>query len=373
MDGSPARRRLLAGVDVGGSTIDVLVADSDLRVVARRQVPTDPGGDPVAQIGRVVEESLAEAGRSSRDLAAVGVGVPGQVDVADGVVALAVNLAWPPLPLGPLLAERLGVPCVVENDVRAAAAGLAWRWRRAHDGAVPDLAFLSVGTGIAAGVVLEGRLRRGRHGLAGEIGHLVVDPAGPVCGCGLTGCLEAVAAGPAIARQARDAVATGRLTRLPRDGTASARHVFEAAAVGDPVALEIAERVGRHLARAVHLLAMTYDVERIAIGGGVAAAGRPFFAPILAELERLRDASPLVRRALAPGGVELVPPEADAGPWGALALVLDGSPADVSDPGSPAIDGPAAGREIGDVEDGAPSAAAATTTGPNDVRRWRTG
>lgn len=318
-----ARGSFVAGVDVGGSTIDLLLVDADLRVVVRRQVPTPGAGDPVEQIAGVVEEGLAAVGASLDRLEAVGVGVPGQVDATSGVVALAVNLAWPPLPLGPLLAARLRARCVVENDVRAAALGLAWRSARGPTGLVPDLAFLSVGTGIAAGVVLEGRLRRGRHGLAGEIGHLVVEAAGPACRCGLVGCLEAVASGPAIARQAAEAVAAGRLTRLGEAEEPTARLVFEAAEAGDPVALEIADRVGRHLARAVHLLAMTYDVQRIAIGGGVAAAGRPFFDPIVAELTRLRRASALVRRVLEATAVELVPPETDVGPWGAIALVRD--------------------------------------------------
>ncbi len=323
-----AGRSVVVGVDVGGSTMTAIVVDAGLRVLARGQAATG-AGDPVEQIARVVEKALAEAGRSAEDLDALGVGVPGQVEVESGVVALAVNLAWPPLPLGPRLAARLGVRCVVENDVRAAAAGLAWRSTQGRqlaplDLAPLDLAYLSVGTGIAAGVVLEGRLYRGRHGLAGEIGHFVVEPAGPACRCGLVGCLEAVASGPAIARQAADAVAAGRLTRLRDRPAPSARDVFEAAAAGDPVATEIADRVGRHLARAVHLLAMTYDVDRIAIGGGVAAAGSPFIEPIGAELERLRRASPLVRRVLPPEAVELIPPEADIGPWGAVALVLAG-------------------------------------------------
>jgi glucokinase len=349
---------LFAGVDVGGSTIDVLVVETDLRLVARRQVPTEGTADPIAQIARVVEAAVREAARDPRELVAVGVGVPGQVDSATGVVALAVNLAWPPLALGPLLAARLGVPCVVENDVRAAAVGLARRWRT--DGStIGDLALLSVGTGIAAGVVLDGRLHRGRHGLAGEIGHLVVDPAGPACRCGLVGCLEAIASGPAIARQAREAVAAGRLTRLRGAEPPTARAVFEAAAEGDPVAVEIADRVGRHIARAVHLLAMTYDVDRIAIGGGVAAAGRPFLAPILAEIERLGRASALVRRVLGPAAVVLVPPDSDIGPWGAIGLVL-GDP-----PGSeqPAATGPT-GMETA-VPHGGPLAAA-----PEAARRW---
>jgi len=126
------------------------------------------------------------------------------VDRATGTVTFAVNLGWHHLPLGERLAATLGVPVDVENDVRTAAAGLH---RRAPFGQIDDLAYLSIGTGISAGIVLGGRVHRGVRGVAGEIGHIVLEPGGPLCACGLDGCFEALAAGSAIARAARDAIA----------------------------------------------------------------------------------------------------------------------------------------------------------------------
>jgi glucokinase len=310
---------LLAGVDVGGSKIAVLVVDRDLHIVGRHVAPTDIGEEAraVEQIAEALDDALASAGATAQDLAAIGVGVPGRVDPLTGVVTLAVNLGWHDLPLGPWLERRYGVPVLLENDVRAAAAGL-------HDRAVlgdDDLAYLSIGTGISAGVVLDGRLHRGVRGLAGEIGHVVLDPDGPPCACGLRGCFEALAAGPAIQRAAAAAIASGATTEL-RNGTqaAQASDVFAAAARGDVVATQIAERVGGYVGHAIHELVMTYDVRRVVLGGGVASAGEPFLAPTRRALDRLRTASELAREVL-PDDVAVVLPEgADAGAWGAVVL-----------------------------------------------------
>ena len=125
--------------------------------------------------------------------------MPGRVDPVRGVVSLAVNLGWHRLPLRDRLEALLGVPCAIENDVRAAAAGIL---ERRLLGDVADFVYLSVGTGISAGVVIDGSVHRGTRGLAGEIGHIVVDADGPAARAACSGCLETIAAGPAIARAA---------------------------------------------------------------------------------------------------------------------------------------------------------------------------
>lgn len=314
-----SRGELLVGVDVGGSKIAVLVADSELKPRARYRLPTQVGAQELAAdvIADAIRAALAEAGTDIGHIGAVGVGVPGRIDPVTGTVSLAVNLGWHDLPLGEQLAARLGVPVVLENDVRAAAAGLH---ERRVIGDVDDLAYLSVGTGISAGVVLGGRLHRGVRGLAGEVGHIVLDPDGPTCACGLRGCFEALAAGPAIARMAREAVAAGGATALATIHSPTAEDVYEAASTGDRAARDIAARVGEWVARIVHELVMAYDVEVVLLGGGVARAGDAFLDPILLALDRFRDASPLARELLGHDVVHLLPPEAEAGTWGALAL-----------------------------------------------------
>jgi glucokinase len=344
-------RPLLVGVDIGGSKIAVLVVDRDARVLARNVAPTAAGAPEraVDEIAAVVGSALADAGATTDDIAALGVGVPGRVDPLTGTVTLAVNLGWSDLPLGARLEAGFGRPCVVENDVRAAALGLH---RRRVVGPIDDLAYLAVGTGVSAGVVLDGRLHRGARGLAGEIGHVIVDPGGALCACGQHGCLETLVSGSAIARLAREAAEAGRGTiptlgapeelvrrRSPApnhsgegagdlaaatDGGAgsapTAIDVYRAAASGDPLATEIADAVGRRLAWAVHLLVMAYDVERVVLGGGVSHAGETFVLPIQRELDRMRAASALAREQLTPEIVELLPPGADAGAWGAVVI-----------------------------------------------------
>src|SRR5260221_3909427 len=305
-DGNGVARPLLVGVDVGGTKIAVLVVDRDERVIGREVAHTAAGAQDGAteQIAAVIDRTLRSADARIHDVAAIGVGVPGRVDPLTGAVTLAVNLGWSDLPLGEQLESRLGRPCVVENDVRAAAFGLH---RRRVVGEVDDLAYLAVGTGVSAGVVLHGRLHRGPRGLAGEIGHVIVDPDGARCACGERGCLETLVSGSAIARLAREALEAGQPTALAevsnaRDGTAgpTAEDVYAAAAAGDRVGMEIAESVGRRLAWAIHLLVMTYDVERVVLGGGVSHAGQTFLRPIDEELDRLRATSELAREQLLP-------------------------------------------------------------------------
>jgi glucokinase len=329
MSRSDTTAPLVVGVDIGGTKTAVLICEADGTVRGRHLAPTAIGAPDKAAdaIASVVRAALAESGATPGDVAAVGVGVPGRVDPHRGQVTLAVNLDWHDLPLGPRLEARLGIPTVLENDVRAAALGLH---RRRVFGATESLALLAIGTGISAGVVIDGVLHRGADGLAGEIGHVVIHRDGPRCACGMTGCFEAVAAGPAI-------VASAAVAGVHPIG---AEAVFAAAAAGDQTAHEVIEDAGRAVAWGIHLLALTYDVERIVIGGGVSHAGEPFMAPIQRELERFREASPLAREILVDDLVQLLPAGADAGAWGAVTIAREALATDVDTSES-------RGREVG--------------------------
>ena len=179
------------------------------------------------------------------------------------------NLGLEGLDLGPRLADRLGVDVRIENDVKAAALG-AHHLLGVGDGIVGptrrgahSMAYLNLGTGLAAGIVLDGDLLRGARGVAGEIGHIPVDPEGELCGCGQRGCLETLASGSAIARM------------WPSDDALPARELFAAAAAGDGAAVGCASGFLTGVAAAVRLLVLTTDVDRIVIGGGLAALGEP--------------------------------------------------------------------------------------------------
>jgi len=277
-------------------------------VCARRHVPAASSApdEAIAQIVAVIRAAVADAGATLADVEAVGVGVPGRVDSASGDVTFAVNLGWQHLPLGRRLGDALGVPCIVENDVRAAAVGLH---KAAPFRSTDDLVYLGIGTGISAGVVL--------------------DPAGAPCACGLRGCFETIAAGAGIARAARTAIDAGEATSLAGgDGTGdrasdgpSAADVFAAAETGDPLARRLVDAAAAAIARMVHELVLAYDVELVVIGGGISRAGAPLLDRIRAGLERIAAPSAFAAELLSETDVRFAGPDHDIGTRGAIALL----------------------------------------------------
>ena len=335
------RGQLVVGADIGGTKTAILVCAPNGEVLARSVAPTAVGSPDRAadSIAALVSAALTQAGAATDDVAALGIGVPGRVDRERGHVSLAVNLDWHDLPLGPRLEAILGIPTIIDNDVRAAALGLH---RRRLFGPTESLALLAIGTGISAGVVLDGKLHRGAHGLAGEIGHVVLDPAGTRCACGNLGCFETIAAGPALVRATKAGWAArrnGHGTPDTSEQPADAEAVFAAAAAGDETAVSVLANAGRAIAWGIHLLALSYDVERIVLGGGVSHAGDPFMAPIRRELDRLRAASALAAEILVPDLVQLLPAGSDAGAWGAVTVAREA----LADAGAVLADG----REVG--------------------------
>jgi predicted NBD/HSP70 family sugar kinase len=306
----------ILGVDIGGTKIAGLLVDGHHRPLAQATLPT-PSTDPVALYRAVVAligDMLARANLTLADLTAVGVGVPGQVNSASGTVTNAVNLNLDHYPLGSTLAAELSVPVIVENDVRAAAVG-AYQ-RLFPTGAARSVAYLNLGTGVAAGVVLNGQLYRGRRGMAGEIGHMVVDPDGEWCNCGQRGCLETVIAGPAMARHAQAA--------LPESDVLSPADLYRTAATDSGAAAAVA-RVTQGVALAVQWLLMTYDIDQIVLGGGVTRVGAPFIQPVLAYLDAMRETSPLLQ-TLYSADLVVLPADFNAGVWGVIHLAREAMP-----------------------------------------------
>ncbi|MCF6376802.1 ROK family protein [Nocardioides KLBMP 9356] len=268
---------LAVGLDIGGTKTHGVVLGDDGSILAQVRESTRPGADGVVDTAARVFDALAgEVG--ARLAGPVGVGVPGLVDVERGMVRHAVNLDvnGDDLPLRDLLAARLGVPVVLENDVNAAALAA----RALVD--ANDVVYLSVGTGLAAGLVLDGRLRRGEHGAAGEIGHLPVDPGGTTCGCGQVGCLETIASGRALAEA------------WPTPDGPPAADLFAAAAAGDVEAVAVRDRFCWGVASAVRALCLTIDPERIVLGGGVSEVGAPLHEQVVRQLRALGEGSPFL-------------------------------------------------------------------------------
>ena len=299
---------VVIGVDVGGTKTHAAVFDQHFDIITDLKVPTLTGG--VDQVGTGIISTIASLEPNGQQLAGVGIGVPGIVDSSAGSVRHAFNLGIgeDALDLVSRLNATLRAPCWIANDVDAAALGVYEILRR-DDRDLRDLVYLSIGTGIAAGVILGGRIYRGHNGFAGEIGHFCVEPDGPQCACGLQGCLEAVASGPALARQ-----------WPPSGGHSSVGALFAAADRGDGKATLILGRAVEHLTRAIHILALTFDVDRIVIGGGVADGGASLLMDALRQgLHRLHGGSPWTQALNLPDRIMLKPPE-PVGVIGAAAL-----------------------------------------------------
>jgi glucokinase len=313
--GARSARRLgpVVGLDVGGTKTLALIADADGATIARLRRPTDAAGPAglLATVTAAVADVATAGGVDVGEVVAVGVGVPGIVDPASGAVRHAVNLGVGEAPLdlaGPLSALIGGGPVVVGNDANMAALGAAEALA-----ATGDVAYLSIGTGVAAGFVLGGRLHVGVRGMAGEIGHLPVDPYGPLCECGQRGCLEAVASGQAIAR------------RWPRpDGQpGDVAALLAAALAGDERAIAVRDDVCHHIAAALALVAQTVDPAVLVLGGGVADAGEPLLAAVRAALHRRAQTAPLLASLSLEDRIELVPADVPVGALGAVRAARD--------------------------------------------------
>ncbi len=291
------------GVDVGGTKTDAVVIDETGAVLHQVRVSTGFGPAAVIETTAGVVSALASALRVPVGaFQSVGVGVPGAVDSTSGRVSHAVNLGVDELELGEELARVLGVRVRVENDVNAAALGAF------HLLAMPpesSMAYLNLGTGLAAGLVLNGRLWRGARGTAGEIGHIPVDPDGPLCQCGQRGCLEMVASGSAVSRQ------------WPSAAASPVQALFEAAEAGELLAIDVRQRFLANVASAVRVLVLGVDVESVVIGGGISSLGEPLLTGVRAALDGWSASSPFLASLRLSERARLVPAGASVSAIGA--------------------------------------------------------
>jgi len=271
-------RELVGAYDLGGTKCLCGLVDRTGEVVAEERIPSHQPGGPdevIFNMASTLKRLLKEVGAGSRELRAIGVGSPGPLDPQAGIIIDAANLGWRNVPIRECLAAHFGpeLPVAVEIDCHAAAVGEMWLGAARG---LRDFAYVVLGTGVGSGLVLDGKVYRGTRGLAGEFGHMIIDPNGPPCTCGKFGCLEAYVSGPAIAARGAQAVATGRQTTLrslaggdPAGVTAEA--VFEAAAGGDGIAREIVLEVAGHLGQGLANLVQLLNPETVLVGGGVAA------------------------------------------------------------------------------------------------------
>ncbi|MEV4710548.1 ROK family protein [Micromonospora sp. NPDC049374] len=286
-------------LDVGGTGMKCALVDADGAVRHAERHPTDAGRGPDAVVETILTVAEGLAGRARADgltPTALGIVVPGVVDEARGVAVWSANVGFRDVPLRDLASARLGLPTALGHDVRA--GGLA----EARLGAGRDaghVLFVAIGTGIAAAHVVAGSAATGAHGAAGELGHILIRPDGPVCGCGRPGCLEAMASAASVARRYAELTRTDAdpgagATTAPDGGSAAgsgsgrtmvtAAEVAARAAAGEEVATRVWRETVEALADGLATAQALFDVATIVLGGGLAQAGAGLFDPLRAAL-----------------------------------------------------------------------------------------
>lgn len=315
----------VAGVDVGATSLDLALADFDGTILERLDEPADVREEPELMLGHVadlIEQLLARQNGRPEQLLAIGIGVPGPVKFDEGVlVAPPLMPAWEAFPIKAFMRRRFAAANIaVDNDVNVMAIGEAWA---GAGRGIDNFIFLKIGTGIGSGIICQGNIYRGQDGAAGDVGHICIDYNGPMCHCGNLGCLEIMAAGPAIAERGREAALSGESEFLAEamaanDGLMTAETVGDAAKAGDRAANEIVKTSGRMIGGMLAGLVNFFNPQLILIGGGVSNIGIRLLSAIRQAV--LRRSTALSTRHLR---IEFSPLGADAGVTGAIWLALE--------------------------------------------------
>jgi glucokinase len=270
---------VVAGIDIGGTKIALALATLDGATRPFRRFPTETARGPQSILAEACSMIEALAAEAEARLVAIGVGCGGPLDRKRGLILSPPNLpGWDEFPIVRLLAERFDVPVLLDNDANAAALG---EFEYGAGRGLRDIVYLTISTGIGGGVIVNGQLVHGVADGAGEIGHMVVLPDGPSCGCGARGCLEALCSGTSIARRAQERLATGAQSSLRgRAEQVTAQMVVQAAQAGDQLATEVWGETIHYLAHGLSNVISILAPEAIILGGGVSTAGAQLFEPL---------------------------------------------------------------------------------------------
>src|SRR5699024_2429539 len=256
------------GVDIGGTKIAIAIVSEYGNIIEKNIIQTDHSKTPEQMISIIYDEIkkvVSESGVQLEEIKGVGVGAPGPLDSENGRIICPPNLkSWIDIPIVQLMKQELALPVLLENDANVAA--LAEKWIGAGLGS-NNFAYMTVSTGVGAGIIVDGNLLRGIKGNAGDIGHTVVDPSFGQCSCGQYGCLESIASGTAIAEHGTKII--GR--------ELSTKEVFELYSEGEEKIVDLIERIFRVLGVACVSMINTFDLEKIVIGGGVSEVGEVLF------------------------------------------------------------------------------------------------
>jgi glucokinase len=268
-------------VDIGGTHIrSAAFAADGTRPLTQQRVRTH-AADGVSVIERLARQVEA-VWPSGGGVAAIAVASPGPLDPRSGTILATPNIPeWVDFPLAGSLSEKFGVPVFVENDANLAGLG---EWKYGAGRGHHNVLYITVSTGVGGGVIIEDHLLQGEHGLAAELGHITIDPDGPLCSCGKNGHVESYAAGPGIVRYVRERLAAGAQSVLRPDLGLSAHDVADAANQGDPLGCEALARAGEHLGIGLANFLHIFDPSIVIFGGGVSQSGDCLFEPMRRSL-----------------------------------------------------------------------------------------
>jgi glucokinase len=285
--------RWLVGVDLGGTTTKIAFLSNYGELLHKWEIPTDKsdnGKNIIVDIAKAIDRKLEELNQTKEKLVGIGMGAPGPVDMAKGIIYEAVNLGWDKnTPLKDLLEVETGLPAVIDNDANCAALGEMWKG--AGDGA-KDLVCVTLGTGVGGGVITNGDIVHGVRGAGGEIGHItVVAQGGFQCNCGKTGCLETVASATGVVRLANERLDSSDIPSSLRDirneyHEINAKDVFDAAGSNDELAQSVVDQLAFYLGMALANLGNVLNPEKIVLGGGVSKAGEILLKPVLNDFQQ---------------------------------------------------------------------------------------
>ena len=310
------------GIDVGGTGIQMGVVDEKGQIIAKGAIVTRtdiPFEDQVKAMADCALETLEKSGHTLIELASIGLGIPGIADQKTGVVPFCTNLGWKNVPLRETFQKYIDRPIFIDND--ATVAGLAESVAGVSVNTDSSV-FLTLGTGVGAGIVIRGKVWSGFHGVGSEVGHMIMEIDGEPCSCGNRGCLERYTSATAIIRMAREAVAKhpDSLIMSLCGGDPSlinAKMVFDAAREGDEQGLKVFRRYARYLGQAIATIVNFFDPEVIVLGGGVSKAGKFL-------LDAVREEAPkyCIYKSMPISRIELAELGPDAGIIGAAMLGL---------------------------------------------------
>lgn len=304
----------IVSIDIGGTQIRAGLYHRDSTQPVR--IEKTPTRADLPGVYNRLEDLVASIWPKDQPVDGIGIASPGPLDPHTGVIIATPNIKeWKNFPLTYKLGERFGVPVSLDNDANLACMG---EWKFGAGQGHKDVLFLTISTGIGGGIVSNGELVQGFHGLAGELGHSTVWPDGPLCECGKRGHIEAIASGTAIAKYVREQIAEGRASSLTKLEKFNSRDISEAAHKGDELAIEALARAGKYLGIAVANFLAATDPSIVIFGGGVSQSGHVFFDPFHASLrEHVFDETYLKNLVFARAALG-----DDAGLLGALALAL---------------------------------------------------